>query len=225
MNQPYVFSNLAISLDGKIATYSREQFQLGSARDIRLLRKLRNNADVVVMGAETLRTWKKPCIPIRKKKIYNSIVSRNLLNLDPNWTFFKSNKIQRILFVTGSVSRARLALFEKYCEVIRIDGRKSISKQIIRAHRERGLQNILIEGGGGLMSEFVQDNAIDRYYVTLTPRILGGKDAPTLVEGPGLPSARVLNLRLEKTSRVGSEIFLVYGKLEVRGKKHPLYSN
>lgn len=222
MKKTFVFSNLATTLDGKIATAGREFFQLGSQSDIKLLRRLRNKADSVLMGAETLRTWRKPCHPEKNKKIINAILSRNLKGINPDWPFFKSTRIERILFVTESVSKLRQSEFLKNSEIVFLDKNKSIASQIIQAHRARGLNNILVEGGGGLMSEFVQENRINKYYVTLTPRILGGVSAPTLVDGGGLTPKQVVNLKLEKIERVGSELFLVYSALKKRGKKHPL---
>ena len=50
----FVRSNLAISLDGKIATASREMISLGTPYDRRLMQVFRKKSDVVLMGASTL---------------------------------------------------------------------------------------------------------------------------------------------------------------------------
>lgn len=223
MSKKEVFSNLAITLDGKITTKSRENFSLGSEHDRTLMRVIRERADTVVMGGETLRTWKKACLPQSSRRIQNAIVSRSLRGIDSNWEFFRSTRIDRILFVGGEISARRLKEFQARSEIVFLNPKKSIASQVIHALRERKKNSILIEGGGGLMWEFVRENRIDRYYVTLTPRIVGGKNAPTLVDGLGLSSDRAVNLRLEKLERRGSEIFLVYKKLSRRGKRHPLY--
>jgi riboflavin biosynthesis pyrimidine reductase len=79
-----VYSNLAISLDGKIATHDRAFFTLGSAQDLRLLRKLRNQADVIFFGSGVLRAFRRACLPLRSnKKTVNAVVSRNFSNVDP----------------------------------------------------------------------------------------------------------------------------------------------
>jgi riboflavin biosynthesis pyrimidine reductase len=53
----FVFSNLATSLDGKIATVSRVHFPLGSPADRRQMLVLRKRADAVIVGASTLRAY------------------------------------------------------------------------------------------------------------------------------------------------------------------------
>ena len=57
-----VFSNLATSLDGKIATPSRVLYPLGTAEDRRQMQRLRARSDVVVFGASSLRAYRQPCI-------------------------------------------------------------------------------------------------------------------------------------------------------------------
>jgi len=80
---------------------------------------------------------------------------------------------------------------------------------------------VLVEGGGALMWEFVKDNLIDRYYLTLAPRALGGAGGPSLIDGEGLAPHQAVNLELKSVRKVGSELFLEYAKLPVRGRRHP----
>ena len=221
--EPFVFSNLAISIDGKIATQGREFFTIGSAADLRLLRKLRDRADVILFGAEVLRVFQKACLPLDPDaEITNAVLSRNLKGIDPNWPFFKSPRIRRILYVTGKVSAARLAEFRKTSEVVQIPA-PNPARAILADLRKRKAKRVGVEGGGAIMWEFVKSNLIDEYYLTIVPRILGGGLAPTLVDGTGFKFSEVLNLRLKSIRKKGSELFLVYTPLGTRGHKHPLF--
>jgi 2,5-diamino-6-(ribosylamino)-4(3H)-pyrimidinone 5'-phosphate reductase len=87
----------------------------------------------------------------------------------------------------------------------------------VKKLEELGVKRLLVEGGGGLMWDFVKPNLIDELYVTLTPRILGGRDAPTLVDGAGFNPREVVNLKLKQCRRVGDELYLVYKKTSRRG--------
>ena len=51
----HVFTNLAISMDGKISTAQRELFALGTPHDRRMMDVHRRRAHVVLWGAATLR--------------------------------------------------------------------------------------------------------------------------------------------------------------------------
>lgn len=220
--QPFVFSNLAVSLDGKIATTSREFFAIGSPRDLRLLRKLRDEADVILFGAEVLRTFRKACLPLaRGRRITNAVLSRTLSGIEPEWPFFNDERIDRILYVTGKVPERRLRQFQKKAIVVNIDASRP-ALAILRDLARRKVGRVGVEGGGGIMWEFVKSNLIDEYFVTIVPRILGGVNAPTLVDGKGFTPLEALNLELYRSRRVGSELFLIYRPVPSRGKIHPL---
>ena len=52
--------------------------------------------------------------------------------------------------------------------------------------------------------------AIDELYMTIVPRVLGGSNAPTAVEGDGFAADAVPDARLTQLERVGDELFLTY---------------
>lgn len=228
--KPFVFSNLATSIDGKIATASREFFPLGSRDDLAEMIRLRDRSDVVLMGAATLRSYGKPCRG--KKKVANAILTRAMEGMDPAWSFFRSDAIDRIFLLTASPTRRLRARIEReygaYGKIVWLrDGlgaRDALATGVaaVRALARKGYARILVEGGGSVMWDFARDDLIDEYHVTIAPRVLGGTEAPTLVDGEGLDPTRALNLELKSVRKRGSELFLVYRSLKRRGKKHPL---
>jgi 5-amino-6-(5-phosphoribosylamino)uracil reductase len=218
----FIRSNLAISLDGKIATSSREFFPLGTPEDLRMMQIIRKKSDAILMGASTLRTFKLPLL-IRgsEKQPLNVVLSHSLEGVSPRWKFFTEPSIRRVLFVIAKLSPSRRRAFERTSEFVTLDKptRKNTSaRQIVRELESRGIRHLLVEGGGSVMWDFVSQNLIDEYYVTLTPRLLGGTEAPTLVDGAGFAPNAVVNLRLAKMRRVGNEIYLVYRKTAKRGR-------
>jgi riboflavin-specific deaminase-like protein len=222
----FVFSNLATSLDGKIATPSRALYPLGTPEDRRFMQVLRKRADVVVFGASTLRAFQKPCTvsgPLGKelkKQPANAIISSALEGISPRWPFFTRNGFHRILFVGKKAPLANLRPFERTCEIVVLNERKtgaSVSEQVLPELAKRGYGKVLVEGGGNVMWDFARKNLIDEYHVTLTPKIIGGTESPTLVDGLGFEPTQVLNLRLKSCRKVGDELYLVYKKTERRG--------
>ncbi len=67
------------------------------------------------------------------------------------------------------------------------------------------------------MWEFLKPNLIDEVHITLTPRILGGRDSPTLVEGVGFKGPEVLNFEIKSVKKLKNELYLVYRKTPARG--------
>jgi riboflavin-specific deaminase-like protein len=216
----FIYSNLATSIDGKIATASREQFPLGTPEDLKLMIALRRDADAVLMGASTLRAYRKPLrVKGKDPQPVNVIVSLGLEGITPDWPFFQASDVRRILFVSKTLETAVLKEFEKSSEVVPLKPGTPIARQIADQLASRGIKRLVVEGGGGVMWDFVAENLIDEYYVTITPRILGGTEAPTLVDGPGFTPDQVMNLKLKDCRVVGDEVYLVYSKTSSRGRE------
>jgi len=212
----FVFSNLATSLDGKIATRSREYFPLGTPYDREHMLELRREAHAVLMGASTLRSFRKPCLAAGNgPHPINVVLSSALVGISPDWPFFKNAKTKRILLVGPGAPLARLKRFEKRAEIVALSKptrKLSTARQIVEALEARGVQRLLVEGGGTLMWDFVKEDLIDEYHLTHTPRLVGGTGTPSLVDGEGLDPGSVLALKLVQCRIVGDELYLVYRK-------------
>lgn len=214
----FVFSNLAISVDGKIATRSRVHFPIGTPFDRRMMQVLRKRSDAIIMGATTLRAYRAPLLVLgAKKQPINVVLSSKLEGISPRWKFFMDSRTRKILFVSKDAPETRVRQFQSVAEVIRLPSRTDLAKQIIRELSKRGVKRLLVEGGGQLMWDFIEPNGIDELYVTLTPRIIGGSGAPSLVDGKGFEPPRVVNLKLKSLRRIGDELYLVYKKTARRG--------
>lgn len=211
---PFVFSNLAITLDGKIASADSKLFSLGTQVDKDHMHVLRKKADVIVNGASSVRAVKTPLrCKLKKRQPAHAVLSRDFKGFTSSWKFFKDEEIQRIFFVTGQLSARKQKELSSFGEIINLkkaSKKSSISRQMVEALVERGYKNILVEGGGTLMWEFVKEDWISEYHITLTPRILGGREAPTLVDGRGFLNKKILDLKLKKQKRLGDEIYLTY---------------
>ncbi len=214
----YIFSNLATSVDGKIATHSLAHFPLGTPYDRKLMHILRKKSDAVLMGASTLRAFKGPLLSrFSKKQPINIILSSELKGISSKWKFFTEKSTKKIIFTTRKAPKNKIKAFQKICDVFILNSKPSTSQQIIGYLKRLKIKTLLVEGGGNVMWDFVSQNLIDKYYVTLTPRILGGKNAPTLVDGIGFEPERVLNLKLVSCRKIGHEIYLIYKKTPLRG--------
>ena len=214
----FIFSNLATSLDGKIATRSRALYPLGTPADRKQMDVLRRKCEAVLIGASTLRAYKKPCVVSRGPQPLNVILSSALEGISPRWPFFTDPRIRRLLLVGAGTSRKRILAFQKSCDVVILGkGGSPSAKQIVGALKRCGIKKLLVEGGGGVMWEFVRQNLIDEFHVTLTPKIVGGRTAPTLVDGMGFEPRDVLLLQLQKCRILGDELYLTYRKTSKRG--------
>ncbi len=219
---PYVFVNMAMTLDGKIASAGREEFSLGTEADRREMDRLRAGADIVLWGGETLRSARCPA----RIKDPGLMASRNAKGLPPqpaNGVITRSGRIPdemawymaedagRFIFTSkrGAPEAEKAALGR--AEVVTLGEGEDVSPfEVIDFLENRGFSRILLEGGGGIHWAFAEAGLLDALHVTVTPWLAGGGAAPTLLDGEGFPAGRFTRLVLEDVRREGDELFLRY---------------
>lgn len=220
MNRPKrIFSNLAISLDGKISSILRSAERFPSEFDRRRMDELRFQADAVIHGASTLRDnpnpikLRYPDLAKKRKHPLNVILSRNLQFPVPS-KFFDSTDTQRLIFTTSSAPKEKLKAIEKYSELIIINDDKITPEQVVEELAKRKIESLLIEGGGEIMFSFLKSKLIDELFVTICPIIFGGRNAPSLVGGEGFSLKDAPKLELIKSEEKVGELFLQYKVLK-----------
>jgi 2,5-diamino-6-hydroxy-4-(5-phosphoribosylamino)pyrimidine 1'-reductase len=216
-----VVVNMAVSVDGRITTRTREHVALAGERDRRLMDELRTRADAVIVGAGTIRHDGHPILirydDLRKQRVkrgrvphpVNVVLSR-ALDLPLRSRFFASKDTRRIVFTTRAAPKARVQSLRGVAEVIVLPGRILSPKLVMKALRDRGLRRVLLEGGGEVHFAFAKAGLVGEVYVTVTPRLIGGKQAPSFLDGEGFLWKDHLRLRLVSAKRIGEEVFLRY---------------
>jgi 5-amino-6-(5-phosphoribosylamino)uracil reductase len=212
---------MAVSVDGRITTRKRERFPLGSEHDRRLMDELRSRADAVIIGAGTVRHDGYPILlrygDLRAARVargrpphpVNVVLSRSL-DLPVKSRFFASDAARKLVFTTRSAPGARVKRFQRVAEVVVLPGRSLSPARVLAQLRARGLKRCLLEGGGEVHFAFAKAGVVEEIYVTLTPRLIGGKRAPSFLDGEGFLWKDHPRLALVSLKRVGSEVFLRY---------------
>ena len=212
-SRPYVILSAAISLDGNMATKTGDS-RLSSKKDLVRVHKLRSNVDAILIGKRTMML-DDPSLTVRYVKGKNPI--RIILDSNGN---IKSNskiiqtcrKIPTIITVSENVSKKNIARLHRHgLEVIKC-GRKEINlKKLLHILRKKNIKKLLVEGGGTTNWSFFKNGLVDEIIVTLTPFILGGKDAISLVEGDGFSKiSQACSLKLKNIYRLKNELVIRY---------------
>lgn len=227
MTATQIVVNMAVSVDGRITTRTREHFALGSENDRRLMDELRARADAVIVGAGTVRHDGWPMIlrydDLRRRRVARrrspnpvNVVLSSALDLPIGAHFFQSGDTERIVFTTRRAPAARVKRFTRVAEVVVLPGRTLTPAAVVANLHGRGLRHLLLEGGGEIHYSFARAGLVDRLYVTVTPRLIGGTGAPSLLDGRGFLKRDHLRLELESLRRKGDEVFLRYRVLRAR---------
>ncbi|MGA2280952.1 MAG: dihydrofolate reductase family protein [Verrucomicrobiota bacterium] len=227
---PFVFVNMAMTADGKIATANRAVSSFGSAHDHKHLLELRATADAVLAGARTVDSATINLGPgparFRRQRLKNGLMENNLRiivsgngTLNPNAEVFKHRFSPIIILTTGRVSKAKLRQLRALADEVKVCGRQEINfrEAFCWLRGKWGVQRLLCEGGGGLNDALFRADLVDELHLTICPKIFGGRDAPAIADGKGFRRlVEALPLQIKSFKRIGNEAFAVFGRVQQR---------
>jgi riboflavin-specific deaminase-like protein len=220
MTRPRVVVNMAMTVDGKIASAKREYPHLTSRLDRSRMDRLRAAADAIVVGAGTVRAIDPP-LHVRDPSLRKSrpppahVVVSASGEVNPSSRALSNPSARARVLATTEGARVPVG---NHVEVWRLGERQVDLRLLLERLAGRGFEKVLVEGGALLNWSLVEHDLLDELYVTIAPAILGGRSAPTLVDGAGLPMADRIELRLLSAEAVGDELFCHYQRA---GEKHP----
>ena len=213
--RPYVILSAATSLDGKIATKSGDS-RFSSGKDKIRVYRLRATVDAILVGKNTVNR-DDPILTVHQVKGKNPIriILDSRATINTKSRIIKTcNKIPTIIAVSKKASNKNLEKLRKFPLKIIVSGNNTVNiKKLLKTLWKLKIKKILVEGGGAVNWEFVNQNLFDEIIVTITPFLVGGKDAVSIIEGKGFSKiAKSRKLKLEKILRLENEVILCYAK-------------
>ena len=211
--RPRVIFSAAITLDGKLASRNGDS-KLSSKIDKIRVHKLRSKVDAILIGKNTVKI-DDPLLSVHNIKKKNPI----RIILDSNATIRTSSrilktcsKIPTIIVVTKKAQKKNLQKLEKFPVQIVVCGNNTVSiKKLLVVLKKKGIKNILVEGGGTTNWAFVKENLVDEAIITITPYLVGGMTATTLVDGDGFSTiTKSIRLKLKNVKKMKNEVVLHY---------------
>ena len=212
-SRPKVILSAAMSLDGKIASKTGDS-KLSSKKDKVRIHKLRSKVDAILVGSNTIKK-DDPLLTVRYTKGKNPlrIILDSKANIDQKSQIIRTCKtVPTIIAVSKQASKKNIARLKKYPIEIIESGNKLVNiKNLLRILSKKKIKTLLVEGGGTVNWEFVKQGLVDEIIITITPYLIGGKNAITLVDGDGFSLIqKSRKLKLKKSYRLGNEIILHY---------------
>ena len=215
-SRPYIILSAAISLDGKIATKNGDS-KFSSKLDKIRVHKIRSKVDAILVGKNTLYR-DDPVLTVRYSKGKNPI--RIILDssgtISSNSRILKTcHKVPTIIAISKKITKKNLQRLNKFPIDIISSGKKQVNlKQLLKKLVKRKIKKLVVEGGGTVNWEFIRKDLFDEIIITVTPFLVGGKEAISLVQGIGFTNIKKSSkLKLRKALRQKNELVLHYSKL------------
>jgi riboflavin-specific deaminase-like protein len=209
----WCIAHLGQALDGHIATSSGKSHYVTGAENLIHLHRMRALADVVIVGAETVR---RDDPRLTTRRVPGESPVRAII--DPRATLAASARVldgeSKTLVLCGKDGSERSWPSTVETVAVAGEGGHLSPAHIIAALRARGLCSAFVEGGGRTVSYFLEAGVLDRLQVTVAPLVIGG-GRPGIV----LPAVSHLGEAIRGPSRhftMGEDVLF---ELDLRGAR------
>lgn len=221
---PYITLKTATTLDGKIASKDYDSKWITSEESRKRVHEIRANNDAI------LTTYKTANIDNARLNIRHIKACKNPvpiiidadLKTDRELKLFDLHK--NVLIITSKANKDNKAkikfansMGKAEVNYIYVNYKKNLkSLDLLEAFRQLKKQNIcsiLVEAGGKLNWELVEEKLIDEYYAFIAPKLLGGINSILPVSGQGFDKiSDCLKLDFKSVEMIGDDI-LIRGKV------------
>lgn len=195
---PFVIAKYAMTLDGRIATRTgHSRWITGEAARLEVHR-LRDQVDGIVVGAGTIAA-DDPELTTRLPSEHAGAGGPHQplrIVLDGSGRTRVSTRVlgpmlpgRTLIACTTNTPPGRVREWEESGAetlVLQADGTRVPVRALLEALGERGLNTVLIEGGGETLYSFLAEGLIDRVQAYIAPKLVGGREAPGPFGGEGI---------------------------------------
>jgi riboflavin biosynthesis pyrimidine reductase len=191
-DRPFVFLNMIATADGR-ATVEGRTAPIANRADYELFHALRDRADAVMVGAETIRV--EGYGPMEQLAV---VVSRTVEL--PTGTGLLAAPENRVVIVTPSPD-AELPPCAASVSYLRLTnpqppsgGLTPLASALRRLRDEHGVRSIDCEGGPGLNGSLIPAGLVDELHLVIAAKLAGGPDPLTVYSGPAPAELTLLSL-------------------------------
>ncbi len=197
----WVYSNMVTSLDGGVAIDGVSS-ALGGPADKAVFDALRSVADVILVGATTVidENYRPPSDRHRADRLDRgqrprptiAIITRSL-SIEPTHRVFGDPSARPLIITTTDAPKDRRAALEPVADFIEAGtGDVDLELALGRLHAG-GFERALLEGGPTINGQFIANDLVDEWNLSLAPDLVGG-ESPRSAHGPHPSTARSFDL-------------------------------
>jgi diaminohydroxyphosphoribosylaminopyrimidine deaminase/5-amino-6-(5-phosphoribosylamino)uracil reductase len=212
--EPFCLMKTAMTLDGKISTFTGDSKWISSKKSRMFVHELRHHYTGIMVGVNTVikdnpklndrSGYKKKSNPIR------IVVDSN--GRTPMDAKLLSDETPTIIAVTQNAPSSFVKAVKKKGKEIIVCPEKENKvdlKHLMRILNGKGIDSILLEGGSTLNFTAIKEGIVDKVISFISPKIVGGKDALTPVGGYGIESIKnAITLNIESVTKIDDDILV-----------------
>ncbi|MEK4486226.1 bifunctional diaminohydroxyphosphoribosylaminopyrimidine deaminase/5-amino-6-(5-phosphoribosylamino)uracil reductase RibD [Psychrobacillus sp. FSL H8-0484] len=187
--RPFVISKFAMTLDGKLAAHTGHSKWITGEEARADVHMLRHQVDAILVGVGTVLA-DNPSLTTRlpegggKNPIRIILDSELRTPLDAN--VMQTEVAETIIVTSLEADTEKVKLYKakgvSIINVSREENGLSLQEMLEKLYK-RGITDVLVEGGGAVNASFLRANLIDKYFIYMAPKVLGGSNSVTPFTG------------------------------------------
>ena len=211
-SRPFVISKFAMTLDGKIATYSGHSQWITGEEARRNVHELRDEVDAILVGIGTVLK-DNPALTTRLQERTGKNPIRIVLDRElrtPLHAPIVQTDVAKTIIVTTEDQQQKASAFENlgvellYVPVI--DGKLDLHVMLDELYK-RGITDLLVEGGGEVNASFLRHGLIQKFLVYVAPKVLGGRNSITPFTGDDVETIdAAMLLQFAEVDKIGEDL-------------------
>jgi 5-amino-6-(5-phosphoribosylamino)uracil reductase len=209
-----------MSIDGYLGAATPRRLALSNDADFDRVDALRASCDAILVGAATVRN-DNPRLLVRSKTRREERTARGLpsspikvtvtdrVELDACADFFTTGESEKLVYCPSprvAGARSRLGPVATV-----VDGGQPVEMRTISEDLgARGVERLMVEGGGKVHTQFLTDNLADELQLVVAPFFVGDSRAPRFVSDGFFPWNPDRRATLAEVCQIGDVVLLRY---------------
>ena len=211
--EPFMILKIAATLDGKIAAREGDSKWISGETSRRLVHRLRNQVDGVLVGIGTVLK-DDPALTARIKggRDPYRIILDSRLRISQEARVIGVSPSRTVVMTTEAAPKDKVENLEKKGVRILVldskEGRVNL-KSCVSKLGEMEMMSVLVEGGSQINGSFLDEGLVDKLLLFLSPKLIGDRRALGIFDGKGAGTLReAAVLRELRTRRIGEDILI-----------------
>lgn len=211
--RPFVTIKTAMSLDGKTATVTGESKWITGEEARADVHQYRHIHDAILVGVNTVLTDNPHLttrIPNGGKHPIRVILDTHL-RTPPSSHVITDGLTPTWIIVGKDVNKEKIASYESNnIAVFQMKTQQIEIQDVLSLLGEKQILSLFVEGGQTVHANFLKTNNFNEIVTYISPKLIGGKDAPTLFGGAGFSKVQdALSLTIQEMKQIGNDIKIV----------------
>lgn len=218
--RPYVLLSCGMSIDGYLGSAAPQRLLLSNDADFDRVDAVRATCDAILVGAATVRN-DNPRLLVRSQNRRDARTASGMppspikvtvterVELDPRADFFTTGEAEKLVYCPSPrVVDARSRLGSNATVV---DGGERVRmRRLSEDLGARGVQRLMVEGGGNVHTQFLTDNLVDELQLVVAPFFVGDSRATRFVSDGRFPWNPGRRAKLAEVRQIGDVVLLRY---------------